>query len=332
MNAWFEALTGCVLLEPWWLLLALLLPTALLRARRRGEPSVTFAPGPVADDLPRSWRSRLVRLPEACTALGLASLLTALARPVERVELPLATRGIDIVLCLDASSSMAANDMAPQRTRLDLARDAAIRFVRDRPGDRIGLVRFARFPDVLCPPTLDHPALERFLTELGPVEADSGEDLTGIGTAVGRAAQVLHHGLARSKVVVLLTDGEENVATEETPEEIGPLAAARLCEELGVRVYSIAAGIGKRAADGQLTPLDTSQIRALAERTGGRFFAARDAAAIADVYATIDGLEQTEFEEPRYELLERFLPWLCVGALLVLLARLARATVFEVLP
>ena len=137
---------------------------------------------------------------------------------------------------------------------------------------------------------------------------------------------------AKSKVVILLTDGEENVATAETPHEIGPLRAARMCQELGVRVYTIAAGIGRRGRGGEWVDLDTTQVRELAERTGGAFFEARDVGAIAGVYGTIDRLEKVQFEKPRYELRERFLPFLLTALSLLLAGRTLRASSLEVLP
>ena len=124
-----------------------------------------------------------------------------------------------------------------------------------------------------------------------------------------------------------------SAADIDTPEEIGPDRAAQLCEELGVRVYAIAAGVGKRVGPGgSFQPIDTTQIRRLAERTGGRFFEARDGAAIGEVYATIDRMEKVQFEEPRYELRERFLPFLALGLSLLFAGRLLRASTLEVLP
>ena len=325
-------MTGLTLLDPGFLMLAVLVPLALWARRRRGAPAISFAPAAFSDTLPRSWRVRMLPVPRALQVAGLLLIVFALARPVHREQLPLASEGIDILLCLDVSSSMAARDMDPQRSRLDVAKDAAARFVAGRPNNRIGLIRFARFPDLLCPLTLDHRALAVFLQDLGMVESDGLEDLTGIGTAVARAAQLLRGSLAKSKVVILLTDGEENVATADTPDEIGPLVAAGMCEELGVRVYTIAAGIGKRSRTGDFAPLDTTQVRRLAERTGGEFFEARDAGAVTRVYATIDRLEKVEFQEPRYELRERFLPFLVAAAGLLLLSRILLSTVLEVLP
>ncbi|MFQ5504754.1 MAG: VWA domain-containing protein, partial [Planctomycetota bacterium] len=158
------------------------------------------------------------------------------------------------------------------------------------------------------------------------------EDLTGIGTAVARAAQVLRGSVARSKVVILLTDGEETVATADTPEEIGPLRAALLSRKLGVRVYSIAAGIGKQSRSGGFVPLDKRPMQELAARTGGEFFEARDAGAVAGVYARIGELEKVEFEEPRFEVEERFLPFLIAGILLMLCRLLLQQRLLEALP
>jgi len=332
MTRLFESLTGLTLLHPWLLLLALLVPAALWLKLRRGAPSILFAPGRLLDAIPRSWRVRLLPLPRLLQILGLLIAVLALARPVLRVPLPHTTEGIDIMLCLDTSSSMTAKDMDPQRTRLDVAREEAARFLAGRVDDRIGLVSFARYPDLRCPPTLDHRALGQILAEVTPVESESAEDATGIGTAVARAAQVLRGAGTKSRVVILLTDGEENVALAERPGEIAPLHAGQLCAQLGVRVYSIAAGLGSPDRSGEWVEIDTRQIRNLAERTGGRFFTARDAGAVAGVYAEIDQLEKAAFSEPRYEVVERFLPFLAAALSLLIASRFLRSTILRVLP
>jgi Ca-activated chloride channel family protein len=318
--------------DPWWLLLALLVPVALWRRWRRGGPAVLFAPGAFLTRLPGAWRVRLLPLPWLLLVAGLSLAVVALARPVQRVPLPHESEGIDIMLCLDTSSSMTANDMDPRRTRLDVARDAAARFIAGRPNDRIGLICFARFPDLRCPPTPDHDALSRFLAAVTPVAGDGPEDATGIGTAVARAAQVLRGGPAKSKVVILLTDGEENIATAGKPEEIAPLHAGQLCKELGVKVYAIAAGLGSRSPAGDWVEIDTTQVRRVAALAGGRFFEARDAGAVAGVYADIDALERVEFQEPRTIVEERFLPFLAAAVVLLLASRLLRSTVLAVMP
>ncbi len=325
-------LHGVQLLNPWALLLLLLIPVALLRRRRGGEPAVTFGPGLFLAGLPRGLVSRLLLLPRLLIVLGLLALGVALARPVHRSPIPESTEGIDIMLLMDLSSSMAAKDLDPKRTRLALAKRAAAQFVAGRPNDRIGLVTFARYPDLRCPLTLDHEALSGILTDVTLVESEGPEDATGIGTAVTRAAQILGGGEARSRVVILLTDGEENVATAEDQSEIAPLHAGQLCEHSGVKVYIVAAGLGSTDENGEWVPVDTSQVEELAGRTGGRFFTARDAGAVAGVYAEIDQLERVEFEKPRYELEERFLPVLFAALLLLLLGRIIESRLPAVLP
>jgi len=316
-------------LHPGWFLLAALLPIALWRRQRA---AVTFAPAPYTRDLPRSWRSRLIGLPRLLQVVGLVLLLTALARPVEHVPLPHATEGIDIMLCLDVSSSMTANDLDAQRSRLDVAKAAAKRFIAGRKHDRIGLVSFARYPDLRCPPTLGHYALTRIVDATTMVRGDGPEDATGIGTAVARAAQVLRATEAESKVVILLTDGDENVATEDKPEEIAPVHAGQLARDLGIRVYAVAAGLGRSGRDGQWIEIDNTQVRRLAEQTGGKFFTARDADAVGGVYAEIDALEKVDFAAPRYEIVERFLPWLLAALARRAASRLLDTTILGVQP
>ncbi|MHC4953548.1 MAG: VWA domain-containing protein [Planctomycetota bacterium] len=320
------------LANPWLLLLALLVPLAYWIRRRRGAPAVTFAPAPFTRGLPRSWRVRILPLPVVLRIAGLLLAVWAIARPVHRVPVPHTTEGIDIMLCLDTSSSMTANDMDAQRTRLDIAKAAAGRFIEGRPDDRIGLITFARFPDVRCPPTLDHRALGKLLDGVGVVASDGPEDATGIGTAVARGAQLLGGSEARSRVVILLTDGEENIATADKPEEIAPLHAGQLSSDFNVRVYAIAAGLGRPDRGGQWIELDTGPVRRLAERTGGKFFEARDAGAIAGVYEEIDQLEKMRFAEPRYDVEEGFLPILVTAISLLVASVFLRTMLLAVMP
>jgi Ca-activated chloride channel family protein len=325
--------TGVHLLQPWWLLLALPAAAAWALARRAPVAALRWAPFPL---LPEEvvarppLRARLLFLPGAIEILGVLALLLALARPVERVVTPLPSEGIDIVLVLDASSSMRARDMDRGRSRLDVAKAAAADFVRARPRDRIGLLTFARYPDLRCPPTTDHGSLLRHVESVTAVEGDGPEDATGIGAATARAAAALRDGPARSRVVVLLTDGEETVASEGAPDAIPPAHAGRLCEELGVRAYVVVAGSGA-VAPGRPPP-DTAPVRRLAAGTGGRLFEAADAAALAAAYREIGALERTDFERESVRLEERFAPLLAAAIALLLLARGLRASVLGVLP
>lgn len=331
MSPIFERLTGLALLDPWLLLSALLVPLPFLIRRRGGAPAIRFAPGTLLG-LPGSWRVALVGLPRVLQVLGILCAVVALARPAERIRLPIPSEGIDILLCLDTSSSMTANDMDRRRTRLEVARDAAARFIRGRPHDRIGLISFARYPDVRCPLTLDHEALTKILSEVATVPGDGPEDATGIGTAVTRAAQVLEDSGARSRVVILLTDGEENVSLAGTPGEIPPVHAAQLCERLGVRVYAIVAGVGRQGPSGTFVKPDTRPVERLAKRTGGTFHEARDAGAVVTVYERIDELERTTVEEPRYVFEDRYLLFLLAALVLLVGGCLLASTLLEVLP
>lgn len=338
MNAWLESWTGLVLASPWALaLVPLVLAVALLGDRL---PAVRFAPAGFlrrdaegrARPLPRSLRQRLRLLPRVLQTLGALALVLALAWPQERTPLPLQREGLDVLLCIDVSSSMGADDLERGRSRLEVTKRAAREFVDQRPEDRIGLATFARYPDLVCPPTVDHGSLRAMLAAVEQVDADGDEDATGLGMAIARCAVALRGSTASSRIVVLLTDGEENVARADLPEEITPAEAASLCQELGVRVYTIAAGIGRPGPGGQWIELDTGPVRRVAERTGGAFFAARDAGAVARVYAMIDGLERSAFAEPRFEYADRFAAFLGLGLALWALARLAAATFQSALP
>lgn len=341
MNAWLEALTGLYLQDPWFLLLLPALPLLRWWRRRRGQAALLFAPfrflggagsghGDLAP-LPRRWRTRLLWLPTAASMAALVLAIVALARPVQRSLQPQPNLGIDILLCLDVSSSMAQRDLDGVHSRLDVAKAAAAQFVRGRGEDRVGLCTFARFADVRCPPTLDHEALLAMLAGVAQVASDGPEDATGIGMAVARSAQVLQRSVARAKVIVLLTDGEENVATDDAKGEIAPKHAAQLCQQLGVRVYAIAIGAGRNRG-GASQPLDTKDLDELAQRTGGRCFSARDAAALAQVYAAIDSLEKAPVVAPLYLATDRGLGFVLAALACWLLGWLLRATGLEVLP
>jgi Ca-activated chloride channel family protein len=350
VSAWFDRFAGVTFLEPALLALALLVPVALGLARRRAPAALPLASAALlgigrssdagTGRLPGSWRTRLLRLPRALHVLALAAAVVALARPAESARVVKPSEGLDLLLVLDTSSSMTAKDMDHARTRLEVARDAALAFVRGRPDDRIGLVTFARYPDLRCPLTRDHEALSALLGAVAPVSADGPEDATGIGAAVARAAQLIERGAARpperaagrSAAIVLLTDGEENVAVAGAPGAIAPAHAAQLCARLGVRVHAIAAGTGRRDPGGTWRPPDTRAIEDLARRTGGAFHEARDATATTSVYAAIDALERAPVPVLEAVLVDRHLPSLVLAVLLVLLGRLLEAVLLDPLP
>ncbi len=343
MNALFESLADLSFEDPAFLWLALAVGAGLVVRGLRGAPALLFAPfvlldgpaagaGPNRRPLPSSLRVRLRPLARCLEVAGLLLLIVAVARPVRRNPLPLTTLGIDIILCLDISSSMAADDLEAGRTRLDIARESALRFIAGRPSDRIGLVTFARWPDLRAPLTLDHDALAATLSAVTLVPRDGPEDATGIGAALALAVRSLRDAGRRSRVVILLTDGEENVATGAAEGEIAPVHAGQLAQDLGARVYTIAAGAGTPDGTGGRIPIDTREVRSLSERTGGRFFEVRDPEALDTVYTSIDDLERAEVATPRHRIEERFAPFLGAGIVLLILARALAATVFRSLP
>lgn len=325
---------GFTLLAPGWLAAGLVAAGGWWWCHRR-RPAVPFAgSGFVGADggLPGTWRQRLAAAPALLTLLALWSWSLALARPVFVTTAPPTPPGRDVLLCLDRSSSMLATDLAPGRTRLDVGKQLAAEFAAGRRHDRVGCVEFARYPDLRCPPTLDHTTLGELLGTVQPVAADGPEDATAIGGAVAFAAGVLQRSPAKARVVVLMTDGDENVAAAALPREIAPAHAAQWCRALGVRVHTIVLGRRTPRADGSEAVLDTRAVQELAAVTGGRFFTAADAAALRSVYAAIDALEGTGFTPPELRRTEWYAAPAGLALVLLLLAGLLRRSALEVLP
>jgi Ca-activated chloride channel family protein len=326
MNGW--PLVGELrLLDPWFLLLIpLTLLLALWRARRPRAALPTAAVALFAA-APRTWRQRTAWLPDAGKVVAACCLALALARPVERQVLPLREQGIDIVLAVDLSSSMNIPDMDRAQTvrRMDAARQRAIEFAKARRHDRVGAVAFARYGELRCPPTLDEQALVAFLSAFDTVPEGSELDGTAIGTALAKCVQVLQKSDAKSRVVVLLTDGENTV------HDIEPLDGAKLAKDAGIRVHTIGLGNGTPTPFGW-RPLDFRELQAIAELTGGTAFQPRSDEDLAQVYARIDELEKVDLEDPRHRTVDRFELPLGAGLLLLLLALLAETLLFRRTP
>ncbi|MDP7061672.1 MAG: VWA domain-containing protein [Planctomycetota bacterium] len=302
--------------DPLLLWTAALLPVALLVRIIWRPKAKDFALFRFVPFLPHSHRQHTRSLPLLLQVAAVLLMVLALARPQQQQRLPVEREGIDLLLCLDLSSSMAATDLtvdaaAGSDTRLDFARRAAISFIDKRAEDRIGLVAFARDARLICPPTLDHRSLLTLLDDLEQVPEGREDDATGIGTALARSAVQLRDLPSKSKVVVLLTDGEETVATAGSA-AIKPQEAAALCREWGVRVHAIAAG-----PDAEAT---RQTLQAVTSVTGGRAFAARDATALEQVYAAIDQLERTRFQQLPWRQVDRYAPFLIAALVLWFLA------------
>ncbi|MCB9913693.1 MAG: VWA domain-containing protein [Planctomycetes bacterium] len=305
-HAWADPIFG---------LLLLLVPLALAWGRLRyGRPRARVSVVP-AGAPPATLRQLTAWLPLPLRAAALVCVVLALARPLlSDVATSSQTEGVDLALLVDRSSSMNHADLEQGRTRLevvkDVVRDFATRRMTDREGacDYVGLISFARYPQELCPFTLDVDAVTGFLDGIQLAD-DRNEDGTGIGIALAKAVAVLRESEAKSKVVVLLTDGENNL------DLISPREAAELAAEEGIRVYTVFAGRYVMDAFGRLREadleIDTSDLEYVAETTGGRFFRARDRRALEEAYAEIEALERTPREEERFvEFYDRYPSWL----------------------
>jgi Ca-activated chloride channel family protein len=256
-------------------------------------------------------------------AAALAMLVVAFARPQwgqarEEITAP----ATDIMLVLDSSGSMQALDFAP-KNRLDAAKDALRRFIEARPRDRLGLVVFASMAFTQCPLTLDHGALLEFLerVKIGMIP----EDRTAIGSAVATAAARLKNSEAKSKVMVLLTDGRNNAGA------VDPVTAARAAGALGIKMYVVGAGapggadfpvddpvFGRRLVHTE-DDLDEDTLRKIADATQGRYFRATDLDSLRKVYGEIDRLEKTDVKTETFaDYKDAYFPWLLAGMLLFL--------------
>lgn len=308
-----------ILGDPLFLLLLAPLAALVLRRLRRPTPGVGGGSERLHGGLPATLRARTTWLPGLLGALGALLVVLALARPLQgRVEAQVTSEGIDIMLVIDASSSMLDQGLQPRVTNLEVVKAVVSRFVQARVDDRVGLVSFASWPRTECPLTLDREGLLTRLAAVQCVARNTEEDGTAIGVALGQAARKLKDSDAKSRVIVLLTDGEENRWT------IDPAEATALCKDLGIKVYAVAAGRAWVAGRGLFgRSADPTLLQSIASETGGRFFLATDAEALTEVYREIDALERTTRQDVRYTDWEDLYPWLLVPAALLLALELA---------
>lgn len=310
-----------LLLDPWFLLLV---PVAVAagwwRAIRR-RAAVPTASAALFAGIQPTLRQRLQWLPLLGKVLAACALAVAMARPAVREVVPIRQVGADIVLVVDTSSSMTTPDMggSDRLRRMDAARLRAEEFALGRPHDRLGLVTFARFADLRCPPTLDEQALAAFLRSVDTVPENTELDGTAIGTGLARAVQLLQKSDAKAKVVVLLSDGENTVT------DVEPEVSAKFAADAGVRVHTIGVGRGVPTPFG-MQPLEFTDLRKIAETTGGKFFRPTSDRDLAAVYAEIDRLEKSELADPRQRTIDRFEPALGLGLALLLLALVLEAS------
>ncbi len=322
-----------------WLLPLLAVPPLLwflrLRQSRNREVSLRLPSTRSIAGL-SSWRSTLRPFLPLLRIAALSALIIALARPrLDLSEESVTAEGIDIVLTMDLSTSMGATDFKPDR--LEVAKKVARDFVSRREFDRIGLVVYAGEAYTKSPLTVDKEIIDRFIAELEMGEITDG---TAIGTGLATAVNRLKDSETASKIIILLTDGENNAGYH------SPELAAELAKEFDIRVYTIGVGSGQETLmpssplpNGRYTfkptrgSVDDKLLSFIAETTNGRYFRARDTEELESIYDYIDELEKTEIETTvfkRYE--EQFGRFLLIGLGLLFLETVLRYTVLKTVP
>lgn len=315
---------------PYALLLLLALPALLLWQIRGPRPaaSLRLSTLEAARTTPATWRLRARWALPILRLLAVALLIVGLARPRSgQAEALIPAEGIDIVLTLDVSSSMRIA-VADQTPPLEAAQQVLKNFIRGRENDRLGLVVFRAETFLLSPPTIDYRALQSLVDQAGEIDLPDG---TAIGLAVADSLNLLRESKARSRVVVLLTDGENN------RQEVEPLAAARIAEALGIRLYTIGLIEEGRTQPGsvlaQRATADEEALQRMADLTDGRYFRATSPEALARIYEEIDRLERSRVGGQRFAAFDELAPFFLAPALALLALEVALgATLFRRLP
>jgi Ca-activated chloride channel family protein len=297
------------------LLLLAVPPIALVAWRqRRGHRAIAIGTLAIAAGAPRTWRVRLEPSLLVLRLLAVALLVVALARP-QHGEATAQTRGdgVDIVLAFDVSSSM-SQPFARNQSRLRAAEDTLSRFVQARTNDRVGLVLFQGATLTMSPLTTDYTALGQMLKTAGRTNLGDG---TAIGAAIGQSVNLMRDSTAPSRIVILLTDGENNV------HDIEPGEAARIADKLGVRVYTV--GVVSRGSNPGAPDLgvDEQSLRELAQVTGGTYSRAEDPAALDRIYTDIDQLERARFADRAVTRFDEIAPYFLAAAAVALAVELA---------
>jgi Ca-activated chloride channel family protein len=314
--------------HPYLLLLLLLLPLlAWLKGRRAHPPAFIYSSVQLVRSVLNVSRSRSGGFLTLLRWLSLALIIIALAQPrLTHSETRARASGVDIVVALDLSGSMEAEDFhinGQRVNRLAMAREVLKRFIDKRPNDRIGLVAFATQAYIAAPPSLDHDFLHRNLDRLEIGAIDQSQ--TAIGSALSAAINRLRELQSKSKIVILMTDGQNNAG------KVAPLIVAEAAQALGVKVYTIGVGtrgeapvpvrdlFGRRSYAMQPVDIDEDTLQKIAEMTGGKYYRADNAERFQAIYAEIDRLEKSEAEINKYTHVREVFPeitWLALGIFL----------------
>ena len=328
--------------HPYLLFLLLLLPAlAWLKGRVGFQPAFLYSSVQLVRGITGITRSRAGSILLKLRWLALSLFILALARPqLGEGETKVTASGIDIVVAIDLSGSMGSEDfeLKGQRVnRLGIAKNVLEKFIAKRPNDRIGLVAFARDAYIAAPLTLDHDFLQQNLERLEL--ATPGKDGTAIGSALSAALNRLRDIKSKSKIVILMTDGQNNAG------KVPPLTAAEAAQTLGVKVYTIGVGtrglapipyvdpFGRKRYAQQPVDIDEATLQQISRRTGGKYYRADKTETLRAIYDEIDRLEKTEVQVKKYQRYSEIFPFVVLPGLAVLLLEtILNHTVWRKLP
>ena len=337
---WWPQNTALTFARPWLLLLLLAIPLiGYLRGKRGPAAALTFSSTSTLRAIGKQSAARAGRLLRALIFASLAIFIVALARPqLGRSLTQVEASGIDIILVLDVSESMEAKDFSiggEPATRLDAVREVTRKFIEGRPNDRIGMIAFGTRPYVVSPMTLDHDWL---LQNLDRVRIGLVEGATAIGSAMASAGSRLNDKAAKSRVIVLLTDGENNAG------KIPPSTAAEALKALHIKFYSIGVGTNGSAAfivrRDRLgfpvkvpVPYNEEELKKITSVADGKFFRATDTKSLEQIYNDVDKLEKSTVAVKKYQQYRDLFP-ICVmsGAGLLVAQLLLSQTIWKKLP
>lgn len=287
--------------------------------------------------LPRSWKEYLRHVNFALLCLAFAAICLVLARPQSTDSWSKSsTEGIDIVLSLDVSNSMQFEDFRPNR--LEASKDVAAKFVAGRPNDNIGIVLFGKESYTMCPMTSDHAVVSNMINSVKFDLIDGGS--TAIGDGLVTAVNRIRSGQAKSKVIILLTDGSNNSG------DVSPKDAAQVAQAMGVRLYTIGVGskgefettvgydpFGQPVRQKVTADIDEETLKSMAQFTGGRYFRATNKSSLAQIFDEIDQMEKTKMSVREYSRKdEEFLPFALAAIFFLLLHVVLRNTVLRNIP
>ena len=327
--------------KEYFLLLLLLIPYILwyFLYRKKSEPTMRLSDTYIYRFAPKSWRIRLTHMPMLLRCITFTLIVVILARPQTRNSWDnRTTEGIDIMLAMDVSTSMLAEDLKPNR--IEAAKNVAAEFISGRPDDNIGLTIFAGEAFTQCPMTTDHASLLNLLQNVRTDIATRGliQDGTAVGMGLANAISRLKGSKAKSKVVILLTDGSNNMG------DISPMTAAQIAKSLGIRVYTIAVGSNKVApypvpVAGHIeyikmpVDIDTKTLSDIAATTDGNTYRATNNRQLKQIYKDIDKLEKTKMSVKKFSKhYEAYQPFAIAAFICMLLEILLRTTVLRRIP